>query len=1366
MLRHLSLLVYSAIAFSGFSQATLFSDDFESGSAAWTATDDLLPNFWVVDACAGNGTSAPGTSSAYVSNGTSFGGCTPGLTYSNAGSGTLMATYYTTVDGTCATNLQLNFDYLIDGVVSEDIGQVVYSTDGGSSWIQVGSDLTSSATWTTSSLSLPASLDGTSFLLGFRFVYNNATINGSPLAIDNVVVTGTDTVNPAMVCLSSVDVSVNSSCQGIAGDYTKDLVTLSDNCTDSALITVTQDIPEFSVFASGPGGTETVTLTATDEAGNSTQCAITINIIDDTPPSLTCPPDTNIYVDANCDGLVGNYLGDATVSDNCTSFGNIILSQNPPMGTIINGATVDSLITITATDESGNVATCQFLARTIDTLVATIVCPADTNLYANGSCQYTLPDFTGDAIAADNCVPSAALTVSQSPAPGTTMSSDLVITLTVSGGQPNVDQSCNFNALLVDTISPSIVCPVAATEYVDASCNLSLPDYTSVVVVNDNCGGSLSIAQSPAPGSLQSGTGNVPVTMTVTDASGNTKSCVFNLPVVDTISPTVTCPGAQMEPGDANCFATLGNYVTLASASDNCSAVFTYGQSPAPGTIFSGTTTVTITATDEAGNSGSCTFDVSVQDVINPTITCPSNTTLPASATCSAVLPDYSGSAVVNDNCTASGNLVFTQVPAVSSTISGTQTVSLTVTDQAGNMASCNFDVTVIDQTGPAVNCPSNQTIIADASCSGTLADYTGMITTSDNCSALANLTVQQSPASGTVINSNTAITITVTDEASNSNSCVFNVLLQDTISPLVTCPGDQTVSIISGCQYLVPDLSSQVGGSDNCSSLGNMIISQNPAVGSMQNGITAVIVTLTDEQGNSATCITNLLPDDVSAPGITCPNPAPVNNGVSCDFTLPFYGSMASVLDNCSNYTIDQTPVQGTIVNPGITSITLVVTDAGGNTDQCTFDLTVLETEAPVITCPSDISTCDPFITYLDPVYSDNCGASLAQTDGTGLTSGMNFPVGVTMLEYTAVDSSGNMQTCTFNVEVLDFPSSANIVDDTVWLCDQSSTVITADPITSGSGLWTLESGQGTFNNQFANQTGVNNLGNGVNVFAWTVSSASCGTLSDTLVIVNSEMDLQASTQDTIITCAQTGILLEANTPLYGIGTWTTDGAATIADIHSSNTTASLASSGWQYFVWTITNGSCPATTDTLLVLGNLPPDILTPDTTVCLGEEGYPIIGAPAANGTTTSWSVIAGGGEIEDISAPSTMIYNLDYGLNMIVYSSAYPGCPTVGDTLSLVGNLCEGLDPVFPTMITPNFDGKNDLFVINFLEKLYPECHVVIFNRWGSVVFESIGYEEPWDGTYKGEPLPMGTYYYSIELNDDEGTVYRGDISIIH
>ena len=70
------------------------------------------------------------------------------------------------------------------------------------------------------------------------------------------------------------------------------------------------------------------------------------------------------------------------------------------------------------------------------------------------------------------------------------------------------------------------------------------------------------------------------------------------------------------------------------------------------------------------------------------------------------------------------------------------------------------------------------------------------------------------------------------------------------------------------------------------------------------------------------------------------------------------------------------------------------------------------------------------------------------------------------------------------------------------------------------------------------------------------------------------------------------------------------------------------------------------------------------------------------------------------------------------------------------------------PTIPNTFTPNNDGINDTWVIDNLDT-YTESRVQVFNRYGQLVFESIGYPKPWDGTMKGKPLPFGTYYYVIE-----------------
>ncbi|MCT4582402.1 MAG: gliding motility-associated C-terminal domain-containing protein [Flavobacteriales bacterium] len=85
--------------------------------------------------------------------------------------------------------------------------------------------------------------------------------------------------------------------------------------------------------------------------------------------------------------------------------------------------------------------------------------------------------------------------------------------------------------------------------------------------------------------------------------------------------------------------------------------------------------------------------------------------------------------------------------------------------------------------------------------------------------------------------------------------------------------------------------------------------------------------------------------------------------------------------------------------------------------------------------------------------------------------------------------------------------------------------------------------------------------------------------------------------------------------------------------------------------------------------------------------------------------------------------------------------------------------------FPNGFTPNDDGTNDYWQIDFIKE-FPQSVVEVYNRWGQLLFRSIGYNEPWDGIYKGKRLPVGTYYYIIELNDPNfPDAFTGPITIM-
>jgi gliding motility-associated-like protein len=90
----------------------------------------------------------------------------------------------------------------------------------------------------------------------------------------------------------------------------------------------------------------------------------------------------------------------------------------------------------------------------------------------------------------------------------------------------------------------------------------------------------------------------------------------------------------------------------------------------------------------------------------------------------------------------------------------------------------------------------------------------------------------------------------------------------------------------------------------------------------------------------------------------------------------------------------------------------------------------------------------------------------------------------------------------------------------------------------------------------------------------------------------------------------------------------------------------------------------------------------------------------------------------------------------------------GCDNLVTLNLIINNSCLFM----PNLFTPNGDGIHDIWLIDGLD-LYPDVLVQVFNRWGQLLFESKGYSDPWDGTYNGNALPIGAYYYMINLNNN-------------
>jgi gliding motility-associated-like protein len=207
--------------------------------------------------------------------------------------------------------------------------------------------------------------------------------------------------------------------------------------------------------------------------------------------------------------------------------------------------------------------------------------------------------------------------------------------------------------------------------------------------------------------------------------------------------------------------------------------------------------------------------------------------------------------------------------------------------------------------------------------------------------------------------------------------------------------------------------------------------------------------------------------------------------------------------------------------------------------------------------------------------------------------------------------------------------------------------------------------------------------------------------------------------------------------------GKWTTSGTGTFipSDVDINvNYMPGVAdkAQGWVKLTLTSTGNNCVPVTDAMTLTIIPSPTINMPDFKYIL--QGESAVLDPAITGTDVQylWS--------PDLYLSSSTIRSPTIkGVESQLYDlsvTGLGGCVTKRQIMIYV------LKPIFiPNTFTPNGDGINDVWTIKELSN-YPGAQVTIFDRWGTRLFYSRGYATPWDGTYNGKPVSVGTYYYII------------------
>lgn len=384
-------------------------------------------------------------------------------------------------------------------------------------------------------------------------------------------------------------------------------------------------------------GTNVVTLKVTDVCGLSAQTNVVVLVTDTVPPTITGPTAITASSGANCQAPVPNVLSQAVASDNCTPRDALILGQTPAAGTLVGLG--QHVITLTATDEAGNSASCSTLFTVVDTTPPTILSlPAPVTVSVADNCQGTVPNLLSNVVATDGCTPANQLVMTQTPAAGTTLGLGLhSITIMVTDGSGN-SSTGSVVLTVVDTTPPTILSsPASLTVSADDHCQGAVPNVLAMVVASDNCTSSneLVLTQTPAAGTLL-GDGQYTIMITVTDASGNTTSRIIPFTIADTTPPVMHSLDAEPKVLWPPNHKAVPVKVSV-KASDNCDAApvskiiaITANERTAPGDIrITGDLTallaasrdpkrgervytITVQCTDASGNGSTAEVKVTV----------------------------------------------------------------------------------------------------------------------------------------------------------------------------------------------------------------------------------------------------------------------------------------------------------------------------------------------------------------------------------------------------------------------------------------------------------------------------------------------------------------------------------------------------------------------------------------------------------------------------------------------------------------------------------------------------------------------------------------------------------------------------------
>jgi len=707
-----------------------------------------------------------------------------------------------------------------------------------------------------------------------------------------------DTTDPIVTCIpdnETYECSGTGANQSAADAWNAANILKLNGCSSDACasVTVTSDY-SFGNLDGGCGGVGSIDVVYTieDECGHSVTETATFTIEDNTNPVVTCDPDNETHEctgDSSNESVANSWNAaniaklEACSSDAC---GDITVTSDYNYNNLSDecGDSGSIPVTYTITDECGFEVTKSATFTVEDTTSPTIdVDASDLTVECNGSgndseLQNWL-DSSGGASSSDICGNVTWTNDYASLNGDCANSGSVTVTFTATDDCDNVSTtSATFT--IEDTTNP-VIDIQPSDMVVECDGNGNNGDIQAWLDSNGGSGqasdvcGDVTWTNNYTSLSVDCGaTGTDEIIFTVTDECGNTTTATATFTIEDTTSPEVTL---EAQDQTVECDGS-GNQAELqawlndnggATASDICGTIswendFTSLSDDCGAT---GSASVIFTVTDDCGNESTTSATFIIEDTTDPTITTASDEVVECDgngnqAELQAWL-DNNGGATAEDIC---GSVTWTNdiSPLTDECgATGEVTVTFTATDDCGNESTASATFIIEDTTSPSINTEAADAVVECDGAGNTAElqawlDSNGGAEATDACGSFTWVNdygqlTDDCAATGTV-----TVTFTVTDECGNESQTTADFTIEDTTPPVPVCQ-DITVQLDGNCEISITPEDIDNGSTDICGDIASISIDTENFNCAADEGDNTVVLTVTDECGNEATCTANV---------------------------------------------------------------------------------------------------------------------------------------------------------------------------------------------------------------------------------------------------------------------------------------------------------------------------------------------------------------------------------------------------------------------------------------------------------------------------------------------------------------------------